>query len=213
MSGLELTQVCIGRVPIDGIVRAVLHVEREMIDATTMAGVTTFDPRWETVDAAGHWHAAAVRRESAQPGGEVWFPTLIEHAEPNPRYDPDIGPDDDHWGCERPFLQWLMCTICRQRIVPRTITSHDRRYVAGPTLWRIEATIAAEQWWLPERAIEYVVRAVAGRRTAVLGPAHKTREYFGVAHWHPRGVNGGADVRTLVEGVFEGVSELGERVG
>lgn len=201
---LEISELFIGRTSIEGVVRAGLRIERDMIDVTTAAGVTSLDPRWEHVDAAGHWHAVAKRAD-----GELWLPTLEEHVEPNPEYDPNADPD---WSTSPPNLRWRVCSVCGERVDPGTTTSHMQHYIAGEVRWRIEMTVADDLWWLPGRSAPYVVRALVQRPAANLGPSLKPREYFGVAHWHPGSVRGGVAGGTLVTGVFEGVGELGERV-
>jgi hypothetical protein len=212
MSVVELQQLYVDGQLLAGCRSAGLVIEAERIEVASMSGHTVPDPRWTQLDKAGHWHAAATRRPLL--GGEtvIWYPTLEEHVEVNPAYDPD-DPDPD-WTINAPNLRWWRCAICHERVDPRTITSHERQYVAGREDWRITVEVADDRWWAGGAAgALYTVRGVSGLAPSAQHPTPGGREWFGVARWHPGGLSTGGDEMSLLTGTFEGVGELGQRVG
>lgn len=210
---VTLTDLWVDSGPMLRCCSARLSIEAELIDVTSGFGHTVRDPKWSHVDKAGHWHAAATRTVAGETA--VWYPTLEEHRELNPEYDQALAHWDEY--DEPQWLRWMKCAICAERVEPRTITSHERRYVAGPQHWRIEAQVADSAWYAtPKQGASYTVRGMAPPATAHgrLSPVTPgRREWFGVARWHATEMRDAGGEATMVSGTFEGVSDLGERVG
>lgn len=209
MTGRQLTELHIDGKPMPYCAAALLVVEVERIEVTSGFGRTVPDSRWTYLDPAGHWHAAATRTTDGRTS--VWYPTLEEHREPNPEYDQALAEYDEY--DEPRWFTWMRCLICQQRVDPRTITSHEREYVAGHPQWRIEVDVADVLWWRDNLGTLYTVRGLARMAPSQQHSTPRNREWFGVARWHPRSMRDAGGEATMVSGTFEGVSELGERVG
>lgn len=216
MNGMvRLTDLWVDTGPMRGLSSASLIVEAELIEVTSIAGRTVPDSRWTHVDTRGHWHAAASRTTAGETS--VWYPTLEDHKEPNPEFDPAMADWEEY--DEPVWLAWQRCRICHERVDPRTITTHERRFVSGQPQWRIKVEVADPEWFLPGRQSIYTVRGMAPRETpSRAGKPRPTatagrREWFGVARWYPAGLHDASGEAAMVTGTFEGVSELGERVG
>lgn len=203
------------QIPPGDLVGVELIVESDQVDVTPMSEP---DPTWETVDAAGHWHAAAVGKQD-----RGWWPTLRRQVSVLPCAlcaGTGRGPwshyMDDYESCEEcdgtgeEESSYLACVICKAQVVPGTRTPPGRVHTQGQTSWRIEAHLrgrAAGEWVRRSGAdLEgQVVARCRGRRGDSPGPW-----WFGVAQLHvPQVEMSGSDVRAEI--VLHGVGELGQR--
>lgn len=194
-----------------------LTVNTEMLDVTTIAGRSEPNPRWTAMDAAGHWHAAATRsdrggRWSGPMRTEVWYPTLVETKEANPEYDPERADADDEYDVPA-TLWWRSCMVCGARVDPDMINNPGQpEYIAGETRWTFEVEVPVNDN-LPHRGLLYTVRGIRRPRADPGLAAVPGREWFGVARWQPTGTRREQGYPRIVVGTFEGVGQLGERVG
>lgn len=226
MSGMRAFEVWIDneQVPPVDIAGAELIVEFEQIDVTPM---NEPDPTWEHVDAAGHWHGAAVDQR-----GRVSYPTLATR-----QLDDDCeacngsGYECGHNGCSCDkcdtcfgtgmiTLPYLACMICEVPIKPPLRTVSERRYEQGRKDWRVEMKVGGEtagrllhigvRGHAPSEGESVTVRC-RGRRGDSPGPW-----WFGVAHFTTPSMGvGGPTLGTAssywAEVVLHGVSDLGQR--
>lgn len=209
MSALPLDEMWVDQGRMQHCRSAQLNVELELIEVTTLAGHSKPDPRWTHVDRAGHWHAAATRPAVR---AEIWYPTLEEHRRRNPEFDPDARDWEEYDVPE--WLAWLRCSICAERVDPKMITSFDRQYLPGRPTWRINIEVADPTWFeQPRRGARFTVRGVQVLPGSRVHPSGGRREWFGVASWVPASLRDVGGEASMVTGTFEGVGDLGERVG
>lgn len=202
------------QVPPADMVGCELIVESEQIDVTPM---TERDPSWEWVDAAGHWHGAAVGKDK-----QVWYPTLKRIARTadctacvGRGWYPDDSGQIDCEECEgdgEESVSYPACAICEEEAAPTMRATVGRVYAEGRKSWRVEARVRGQTAaaWVRRRGLPKgsVVVRTRGRRGDSWGPW-----WFGVAQLHVPECGDGSDSDYWADLVLHGRSEVGQRVG
>lgn len=206
------------QVPAADMVGCELIVETEQIDVTP---ATERDPRWEWLDAAGHWHGAAVGKD-----GQVWYPTLktvTREADcdecggtgrgPWSEYMNDYESCEECGGSGERGDSYPGCAICGERAALGMRAPVGRVYGPGRTSWRVEARLRGETagWWVKRAGANLegsVVVRTRGKRGDDWGPW-----WFGVAQLHVPEHGDGSESGYWADLVLHGVGEVGQRVG